>query len=191
MGNAQKQVSQVFDANNISEIKIYADEIFQIKISTSGNEKITVTTISEGEYYDNISLDAEVQENLIIFTSRFPEILQGGFDKLSAHKVFSVEVDLKIPKDLLVSLESNIASVIASGEYENLQILLNSGYCKLENFKGNGLINTYSGSVDISTQNAVIDAVSRSGMVSIPSHKPGKYLIKIQSNTGDIKVQEN
>ena len=188
---SQKNVSHVYDAGNIEQLVFYADEIFRINIKTSLKDEIVITTHSSGEYFNDIHLKVERLEKKMIISTSFPESLQEGFDKLSAHKVFSVEVTLEIPEDLDVYVESNIASLTGAGEFDNLQVQLRSGYCKLENFSGNALVNTYSGSIEVQTSNAVIDAYTRSGKISLPPKSSGRYVVKLHSGTGDILVREN
>jgi hypothetical protein len=48
----------------------------------------------------------------MILTSGFRKILQGGYDKLSIHKMFSIEITLEIPVNLQVFVRSNMPSVL-------------------------------------------------------------------------------
>ena len=125
---AQKETSSTIDANGIRAISIRSDEVFKIRISTARVQTITIKTRTDGEYYNNISLDSHVNGETLVLTSRFREILQSGFDKLSAHKVFAMEVELEVPEGLSVELISNLASVLANGEYERLFVQLKSGF---------------------------------------------------------------
>lgn len=191
-GFSQKDISKVIDAENIRKIIINGDEIFRINLVAAGEKKqVKITAHSEGEYYNNIALDHEMEQEKLIISSNFAEILQGGYDKLSAHKVFSLEVDIEIPEGLEVYVESNIAALTARGKFKNLQVQLKSGFCKIIDFEGNALVNTYSGFIEVETHNAVIDAVSRGGKVSLQSATGGKFNIKLHSGTGDIRVREN
>lgn len=187
----QKEVLMRYDADDLKQLVLNADEVFDIKISTSKKNEVVITSVSEGEYYNEFSLGVEMLENKMIISSSFPEELQEGYDKLSAHKVFSVMLNLEIPEGLDVHIESNIAAVTATGNFRSLQVQSRSGRCRLEKFRGNALVNTYSGSIDVFTGNASIEAISRSGKISIPPSTPGKYKIKLHSNTGDIRVREN
>lgn len=188
---SQKDNSRVLDAHNFKELVIEGNEIYRINIKTTEKKQIEIITHSEGEYFNKIDLEYKVQQERLVITSKFPENLQGGYDKLSAHKVFSLEMDLLVPEGLEVYIESNIAAVTASGKFKNLQVQLRSGYCNLENFTGNARVNTYSGSIEVEAKNAAIEATSRSGEVILPPATAGKYVVKLQSATGDIRVREN
>lgn len=189
---AQKDTSKQLDAKEIKSVYINTDEVFKIIIKTRPNsDLISISTHSEGEYFNDIALNTEMRKNSIYLSTKFREILQSGFDKLSAHKVFSLEVTLEIPEELQVFIKSNIASVEAKGAYDFIQVQLKSGYCNLSNFTGNALVNTYNGAITIQTTDATVTAFSRNGKVNLPSIFNGKHLIKATSINGDIRVVEN
>ena len=188
---SQKDVSGTYDAQNIKKLYIFTDEVFKINLKTSEKEKIILTSHSEGEYFNDISLNIEVFQDRMILTTQFREILQSGYDKLSAHKVFSLEITLEIPEGLEVFIKSNIASVSGSGAYKNLEIELQSGQCELIFFQGNALINTYIGSIDVQTKNAEIIATSRNGNVIVPIGFTGNNKISLTTINGNIRVREN
>lgn len=190
-GFSQKDTSRSFDAAGIEKIFIYTDEVFRINLKTSSSKKIILTSHSEGEYFEDISLEAEVLQDRMILTSKFREILQSGFDKLSAHKVFSLEISLEIPEGMRVFIKSNIASVNGSGNFEKLEVELKSGACELAVFDGDLLVNTYNGSIAVHTHDAEISAHSRNGEVFLPPATPGKNQIKLTSINGNIRVREN
>jgi hypothetical protein len=188
---SQKDTSQRFDAEKIEQLYIYTDEVFKIKLKTSETHHIILTSHTEGEYFNDIALETEMFQNKMILTSKFRKILQSGYDKLSAHKVFSVEITLEIPKNLQVFIKSNIASVTGEGTFKNLQIELKSGYCRLEYLEGNAVINTYSGSIWIAAHDANINASSRNGTVKLPPPTEGSYQVNLTSINGDISVVKN
>ena len=190
-GFAQKETTSIIDAEGINTIIISSDEVFRLNITAAPVDKITIKTKADGEYFNNISLDTEVQGNTLFLTSRYREILQSGFDKLSAHKVFAMEVFLQIPEDLNVEITSNLAAVFGKGDFKSLFVQLKSGFCTLEDFTGNAVINTYDGNVDVETEDAAIEANSRHGRINVPVNSFGTHSIQITTINGDIRVKEN
>lgn len=190
-GYSQKNTTRTYDAENIKQLFIDTDEVYKITLKTANTNKVTLISHAEGEYYNDISLNMEMESNRMILTSAFNEDLQGGFDKLSAHKVFSLELILEIPEGLEVFIVSNIASVIGSGNFKSLEVELQSGYCKLNPFLGDAVINTYRGSIYLVTNNATIKANSRNGNLEISSDLSGNHQIKLTSIDGDIHVVKN
>lgn len=190
-GYAQKETLDIYDAKGIEQLYIQIDEVFKINIKASKTNKITITSSTRGEYYNDISLDVQVMQEQLHLTSQYNEILQNGYDKLSAHKVFSLEITLEIPEGLEVTVDSNIASLRAEGKFKHLQAQLRSGFCRLENFSGNALVNTFSGGIEVETANANIIAASRKGSVDTPQFLGGKHKVELHSITGDIRVVIN
>lgn len=188
---AQKDTSRRFDAGNIQRLEIFLDEVYKINLQTSKEDKILISTHSEGEYFNDINLEVEQFQDKMVITSSFRKILQSGYDKLSAHKVFSIEVNLIIPEGLEVYIISNIGTVNATGRFKDLQVELQSGACKLKNFTGNALVNTYRGGIWVETNSAEINASSGTGTVEIPEGMRGIHTLQLRSINGDIKVVEN
>ena len=191
-GLAQKSTSEIIAAEDIQKIYFSGDEIFRITVSTSPSEEILISTTSDGEYYNDIALSSEVKGNTLFLKSKFPEILQSGYDKLSAHKVFAVEVEIQVPEGLEVQISSNIASVFLSGNYQAVLVQLKSGSVNLSDFGGDAVINTYDGNIDIGTavKNSKIEAVSRHGKVDIPASASGENNMVLRSIHGDISVHK-
>ena len=188
---AQKDTSKQLGAKDVRSLYIDTDEVFKIIVKTTDSDQISISTHSEGEYFNDITLNSELKGSSLYLSTQFREILQSGYDKLSAHKVFSLEVTLEIPKKLKVFIKSNIASVEAEGQYNFIQVQLSSGYCNLSNFTGNALVNTYNGAITIQTTDATVTASSRNGEVILPLVFSGKHVIKATSINGDIRVVEN
>ena len=189
--HSQKETLETIDAQNITSLQIESNEVFRITISTSKNGVIGIKTQAEGEYLQNLAFITELTGRTLKITSKYPEILTSGFDKLSAHKVFAVEVFLEIPENLNVEINSNTASVFGSGYYKNLQVQLKSGQCHLENFNGNLIVNTFKGDITVETLSAKVEATSRHGSVLNGLKYSGENTIKLKSIDGNISVLES
>ena len=188
---AQRETLQTIDAKNISEILIKSDEVFRVSLTTTKERLMTMKTESEGEYFQNISLITDITGSTLTVTSKYPEILTSGFDKLSAHKVFAVQVFLEIPENLKVTIISNVASVFGSGSYKNLELELKSGQCVLTDFDGDLLVNTYNGNITVETTYAKVEASSRHGTIENNLNHTGENLLKLKTIDGNIAVTES
>lgn len=187
---AQNHTDHIIEAADIGKIVLSSDEIYNIRISTHQNKEIRITTDTEGEYYNQINLDIERRAETLFLNSRYPEILQSGYDKLSAHKVFSMEVSLSIPEGMVVEINSNVASVFLKGAYERVLVQLKTGSCYLQDFEGNAVINTYDGNILGSALSLDPEATSRHGTVEVPSGPAGIHKMVLTSINGDIKLTE-
>ncbi|HSP11600.1 MAG TPA: hypothetical protein VLO29_03660 [Salegentibacter sp.] len=184
----QKETLESFDAQNLEAIHIYADEVSSIRIETKSTTTISMATHSEGEYYNRIGLDTKMENGTLIINSKFPQALSGGFDKLSAHKVFSIDLRLQIPAGLRVYIKSDQASVLATGKYSLFEAELNQGFCDLIGFSGNGRVQTIMGDIHFETQDTRIEAETRNGKLQKSLPQAGKSLLKLSSVNGDISL---
>ncbi|SFN92047.1 DUF4097 family beta strand repeat-containing protein [Salegentibacter flavus] len=187
---SQKETLEIIDAKSVEGIQIYADEVYSISIETYEGSEIIIATHSEGEYYNRIRLNTEIQDENLILSTQYPEALSGGYDKLSAHKVFSLDLELKIPERLKLYIESNLASVTATGEFEFLELRLNQGFCDLRDFSGNGNVQTIMGNILVETLNTRVKAESRNGNLEMPLARNGDNLLKLTSVNGDIRLRK-
>lgn len=187
---AQKETTEVLDAEGLKVLNISTDEVFRIDIVSAPVEHVKIKTRTEGEYFNNILIETSVTGNELRIFTKYPERLTGGFDKLSAHKVFSMKIELEIPEGMEVIVSSNIASLIATGNYESVHAGLKQGYCNLLDFSGKANINTYGGDILVETKSGIIEANSRHGVVTVPDFLPGRNPIKLTSIDGDITVRK-
>lgn len=188
--SAQKVTREVLTAEDLERIVFSSDEIYKISVSTAPGKEVIITTRTEGEYFNDISLEQDLRNKTLFLNSQFREILQNGFDKLSAHKVFSMEVELQIPENLVLEINSNLASVYLSGSYERVFIQLKNGSCYLEDYRGNAVINTFDGNILGTARSIDVEATSRHGEVVVPKILHGNHKMVLTSINGDIKVSE-
>lgn len=191
LASAQKETRELIDAEDILSIRINTNEVYQIRLRSTRSSQISIKTFSEGEYYNDILLETSIEKRELKITTRYPEILTGGYDKLSAHKVFSMEIEIEIPQGKEVIISSNLASLIARGDYKSIYADLKQGYCELRDFSGTAVINTYTGDILVETGAGYIEARSRNGKVEIPDFLHGRNPIRLTSIDGDIKVLKN
>ena len=189
--SAQRDTREIIDAENIQSLRIETDEVYHIKLSTAETSSISIKTHSEGEYYNDIILETSIQDKQLKIFTKYPEILTGGYDKLSAHKVFSLEIEISLPAELEIIINSNLASVVAVGDYKSVYADLKQGYCHLLKFSGSAVINTYNGDILVEAGRGLIEASSRNGKVNIPEFLPGRRPLRLTSIDGDILVRKN
>lgn len=187
---AQKVTREVLTARDLERIVFSSDEIYRISVNTVPGNEVIITTRSEGEYFNEINLEHEVKGKTLFLNSRYREILQNGFDKLSAHKVFSMEVELQVPEDIMLEISSNLASVYLSGAFDRVLIQLKNGSCYLEAFRGDAVINTFDGNITGTARSMDVEANSRHGEVDVPQIFHGNHKMVLTSINGDIKLSE-
>lgn len=187
---AQKRLSQTYDAANIKELYINSNEIFEITINARDTDQIIMHTIIDGEIFASTLLNAAIANNVLkITTGKTPDYIPFN-DKLAAHKVLAIELEIIIPIGLDVSIYSTLASVDTYGKLGQVRIDLGRGHFKGEEFRfrESGKINTISGSIYISSNLVNVTAQSRNGKVDIPPTQAEGPLLAIKSIHGDVTV---
>lgn len=186
---AQVNSTQLIDAEAIQLIKLELEQVAFVKITTSDKEEIKIKTKSSGEYSQSILLDKQIKQNELLIRSVFDQKLKGGFDKLSALKVFSIGLHLLIPADIKVDIRTDITNIKIRGDYKAVHIENKFGNCQLNQFQGDAQINTFSGNVYVETANTHINASTENGDKEIESIKGNKYSIVIKTVDGNIQVE--
>ena len=189
----QKRITKSYDAQGITSISVNSDDIFKIDIQTTKTDKITLTTQIEGESYESTLLNtAIVGHDLSITTGKTPDFTPFN-DKLSAHKVLSIVLEISIPEGFDIQINSTLAAVQIKGSIGNLYCSLGRGGCELSNMRFRESINiaTISGNIYVKSPPARILAQSRNGKVVIPQDLEGKKSVKLETIYGDILVHKS
>jgi len=183
------EMEREFDAANYSVIVINSDDIFNISISTESSDKIKIVTHIEGENYENVLLSILEEDGQLRIQPVFSPYFEAKNDKLAAHKVLAIEMELRIPENFDIRINSSLSSVIARGRFLSFEASLGVGNCILEDFIGNAKIKTKQGFIKVFTQDRVSGkAFSKKGKVINELKKNGKYSIEAESFEGDISL---
>lgn len=187
---AQKRLSQTYDAAPIKELYINSYEIFQIKITAVETDQITVHTIIDGETFASTLLNSNIEQGVLKITTGKTPDYEPFNDKLSAHKVMAIELEITVPKDINLSVFSTLASLDTNGSFGQVRIDLGRGHFKGEGFRfrESATINTISGSIEVGINQARITATSRNGTVAVSRDIDTGLPLKLESIHGDITV---
>lgn len=185
---AQISKEKTWRADAIKTVTIAGSGVFKINVKSGPSDTITLKVKIDGEYaQDLVVLDSVSAETLFI-ASAFQPLFVSDNDKLSAHKVLSVEYELLVPEHLSLDVKSDIASVTITGIYTAVFIESNQGSCQLKDFLGDAVINTIDGNIAVQTNLAKVEAFSKTGTVEVLQFKYGKYTISCHSINGNIIV---
>lgn len=186
---AQKTLEKTIDASGIERLVIDADAVFIVSIISEKTTEISIRTKVAGETYENVLVTtSEANKTLTIGTSYSP-YFKANNDKLAAHKVLSIEMQLIVPEFLDISINSEIASVKAKGVYNMLQIALDRGGCELTEFRGNASLQTKQGDIDVyAIGNIAGKGISKYGIVRSTLPLEGKHRIIAESRDGDVSL---
>ena len=162
--------------------------MFNITVSNSPSNTILLKVKIEGEHANQLVMVDSIVNKQLYISSSFQPLFVKDNDKLSAHKVMSVEYQLFVPKNIKLEIKSNIGSVDLVGTYLSVFIELNQGNCNLKQFLGNASINTVNGDINIETDHAKVEAFTKTGQIALTQFKFLKYNLNCHTINGDIKI---
>lgn len=190
-GFGQKQMQYRIPAEELKGIYIDSDEVFQIRVQTSKIQEFKITAAVEGETFESVLVDPKQENDLWRIYIKRSIGFNAFDDKLAAHKVISIVLNIEIPENKELWVRSSLASLWAEGTFKYLNVNLMSGDCNLINYLGDGVINTLRGSIYIETSNAQVEAISRNGNNETENKSDGKYHLKLKSVDGNISVSQS
>ena len=185
---AQKQLEKQIEGLDIENVAINGDGIFKIKINTYSGSTIKIKASVEGEHNEHIVLITEqINHSLTIATQWHPLFIQDN-DKLSAHKVISIELEVILPNTINLYANSDIASAEIKGNYKELIVELVNGNCNLQTKANYTKINTIEGHIMVLTKNTKVKASTKNGEKEIDVTLNGNNLMFLNTLNGNIKV---
>ncbi len=185
---SQNRIQKLFSDANISTININGNGVFKISVETTMSNTFTIDSRIEGENNEHVVLIAETKNDTLYIATKYQPLFNDANDKLSAHKVISIELILNIPANKSIYVSSDIASVFVKGQYNNATIELINGNCILKNFVGGATVNTIQGDIDVNTNFAKLDAFTKNGTLNLESLSKGNRMLSLYSINGNITV---
>lgn len=144
---AQKTTQQTLAIDGIEEIRINTGKVFQLNIFSTNKNVIQIETQMEGEYYRDVNVITSTKNKQLQVSCELAENFVLPNDKLSAHKVFAITMNMYIPKKLKVQLEGDETQVYVQGNYKKFWALLITGNYTLNELGGEAIIQTKKGDI--------------------------------------------
>ena len=188
---SQKIIERDFDATLINSIDINSDIINSVFIHSEKTNHIKIIAKIEGEHYENVVLSMVEKDNILFLKPDYTPFFEAENDKLAAHKVQSIDLEITVPENIEISISSMMASVSAKGKFKALKVLLVNGNCNLQEFVGDAYLKTKTSSIKVSTKENIFGkAVSKKGIVinQLSENKNSKYTIIAETNMGEISL---
>ncbi len=165
MVNAQKTVKKTIVSPDISYIQIDASNCFELNLQTTDTNELEVEAMIDGEYKNDLLLQVRIEGATVLVSSGFQPNYKNPNDKLSTHKVISIALKIKLPKQKNVTVFGTGCNIKATGLYKNLKVTLNDGRCDLINVSETVEISTQSGDISVKSLKATIHSESKYGLV--------------------------
>lgn len=164
------------------------DNVFTIKLSSTKFNQIIIKSISEGEYANHFVITQKRENKTLHISGNIAFTFPNNQDKLSAHKVHAIAVEILVPEHLKILVSSDIGNVSIMGKYNTLGTNLRSGNCYINNVLGDFSIKTVTGDINLTTNSGVVNAVSKSGTITQEALPNGKSNFQLKTAKGNIKI---
>ncbi|TRZ45850.1 hypothetical protein DMZ48_00800 [Robertkochia solimangrovi] len=189
---AQKVLEKVFDAHDLTSVNINADQMYRVELHTHRKPSVTIIASMEGEYRNDLVITADQKGSSLFVESRFMPLFKDPNDKLSAHKVVSVDLVISVPESVKVSLSGHATRVLPKGNFSDLEIKTYDGPVFLVGTSGLIEVRTFSGDIHASGIKGVIArAESSYGKIFKGKVVPGGSEFRFNSVNGNIHINEN
>jgi len=188
--NAQKVIKKSITATNILYFHIDLTHCYQLLIETSKTNEMEVEAISNGEYRKNLLLNVLEEGSNVWIRTDFQPDFKNPNDKLSAHKVISIALKIKLPEYKNVVIVGDNCNTTILGDYKNLEVTLLEGKCTLKNVSERISVTTKSGDIKVYNNAATIEAKSKYGEVFKGNIPFGNTYYTLISATGNIYLKK-
>jgi hypothetical protein len=186
---AQKVVKKSIVDSVVSSFQIDASDCFEINVETVKSDEILVEATIDGEYKKDLGLNVRVEGSTILVSAGFQPNFIRHNDKLSAHKVVSIALNIKLPENRNVTVFGTSCNIIANGVYKKLKVTLNDGACTLINVAETAEVTTQSGDIYIESKSGNVIGTSKYGNVSEDKLPLGDTKYMLSTVTGDILIK--
>lgn len=188
-GNAQKLVRKSLLDSQISLIEVDATNCYRINVRSSPSREMTVEASMEGEYANDLSLRVGAQGTTMEIGAGFAPQFNVPNDKLSAHKLLSIALNVTVPDGMDVRVHGTNSSVAVRGRFGEVTVVLADGQCLLDRMAGSATVSTLSGEITLISARARVEATSRYGQVIGTTLPIGQDSFLLHTVTGNIHIK--
>lgn len=186
---AQRYTLQSFYTKQKPYIHIQVQEAFRISIKTFDSDTIRLKSNADGEYAHDFIVRSDISNDTLYIKDIQQPFLTHFDDKLAAHKVTSLAIEIEVPKNASIFIRSFKSNVYLNGFYKKVEIYLDNGHCELVPFLGNANVQTINGNINLSTKNANIQT-SLGSKETIINPKISLHKINLKTATGKITISK-
>lgn len=188
---AQKRFEKTMDLYGVNVVEIDGSAIFKIDIETNKGKTLKIISKIDGEYHRELNITSKFVDNTIKIGAEFMPVFNVPNDKLSAHKVISIQLIISMPENMTVKILGNETVLNISGNYKKLVTRTESGSNHFQDITGEVDASSHKGSIFFKLESGNIIATSEYGKVVLPSIPGSEQVIRLKSVTGDIYVTKN
>ena len=182
----QNSVVQSWAAKEISSLQLQLPYANRIEIIGESRTTIETEYLAEGEYQNDLRLNAVLKKNELILTEQLSPSFNPYHDKLSAHKVMASTLKLKIPENIALRLAVENAQAQLTGKIKQLEFKQNEGNVILEKAALEGQVLTNKANIQLDNTIQEVYAFSKKGKVTGTFTLMKNARLLLNSNSGNI-----
>lgn len=187
---SQKLVKKALIDSETEFIQIDSQYCYEVRLSTAATNELKVEASIEGEYSKDLIITIEEKGATVLVSAGFHPNFANPNDKLSAHKVVSIALEISLPEYRDVYVYGTTSNIAAQGKYQKLKVKLSDGRCILDNVVETVEVNTQKGDILLTTSKGDITAKSIYGKVDLEVIPSGDYLFTLNTVEGKIHVKK-
>lgn len=187
---SQKLVKKALVNAQTEYIQIDSEFCYQVNLYTSKVKEVIVEASIEGEYAKDLIVSIEEQGINMEISAKFQPNFTNPNDKLSAHKVISIALDVTLPEHKNVHVFGTNSNLNASGNYKKLKVKLSDGRCSLENVSETVEVTTQKGDILLTTPSGNISAKSTYGKIFSEDIPDGDNQFTLNTIEGEIHLKK-
>ena len=184
--HGQKLVRKAFIGPRTETIQIDAQYCYRIDLKTASSDVVQVSASMEGEYAKDLVLSIKQSGTTAMISAGFQPLFVNPNDKLSAHKVVSIALEISVPEYKNVNVFGTNTNLYARGTYKDLNVILSDGRCTLEHVSETVSVTTQKGDILLSASSGSIVAESTYGKVEKETIPFGDNQFVLKTIEGDI-----
>ncbi|MFD0863459.1 hypothetical protein ACFQ1M_14685 [Sungkyunkwania multivorans] len=191
VASSQKRVEKVLNFEAAQIIEVNAENCFRLDVNTHAENKIVIEAAVAGEYQNDLLVSIKELENRLQIGADFQPMFKDPNDKLSAHKVVSISMKIWLPENRQLKIRGNYTNTKITGVYQDLQVQLNDGSCRLRQVAANVVVSTLDGDIHISQISGEVNATSRHGRIVQEKISSGNSQLLLKSINGNIYIKKS
>lgn len=184
--HGQKLVRKAYIGPRTETIQIDAQYCYRIDLKTASSDEVQVTASMEGEYAKDLVVTIKQSGTTAMISAGFQPLFVNPNDKLSAHKVVSIALEISVPEYKNVDVFGTNTNLYATGKYKDLNVTLSDGRCTLENVSEAVSVTTQKGDILLYAPSGTIVAESTYGKVEKEIIPFGDNQFVLKTIEGDI-----
>ncbi|UII81829.1 hypothetical protein [Flagellimonas sp. CMM7] len=187
--HGQKLVKKAFVNSRTTSIQINSQYCYQVGLGTAKTNDVSVEAEIEGEYSKDLLITIEEKGTTVLISTGFQPNFINPNDKLSAHKVISIRLNITLPEYKKVFVYGTNSNVLVEGKYKNLQVKLSDGRCILDNAIERIEVTTQKGDILLMTEKGNVIAESVYGKIEKETIPKGQnqYILKTVEGNIDLR----